>query len=402
MADLDLMKSISIKTDSKILLIVMDGVGGLPHPESGMTELETASKPNMDELCKKGITGLSHPISRGVTPGSGPSHLALFGYDPLKYKIGRGVLEALGIGFNMTAKHMAARANFATMMDGIITDRRAGRIPTEKNMELCAKLQSEINEIDGVKITIKNGKEHRFVVILEGEGLDDNLTETDPQKEGMFPRPVEAVKPEAEKSAEILNKLVGKINDILKDEEKANTLLLRGIAKYPHIPSMNEVFRLTPAAIANYPMYKGLAKLVGMDVLETGDTISDEFKTLKENYDSHDFFYLHIKKTDSYGEDGNFNAKVHIIEEVDKEIASIEDLKFEVIAVTSDHSTPAVLKGHSWHPNPFVLISDTCFSDNFDSFHEKNCQLGGLGQFYSADIMPLLLGHARKMEKYGA
>ncbi|OGF44336.1 MAG: phosphoglycerate mutase [Candidatus Firestonebacteria bacterium RIFOXYA2_FULL_40_8] len=400
--NLETIKTLSVKTNSKIMLLVMDGCGGLGSPSTGKTELETAQKPNLDKLAKSGVLGLSHPIGRGITPGSGPAHLGLFGYDPLQYLIGRGVLEALGIGFHMTPKHISARANFATMKDGVILDRRAGRIPTEKNIEIVGKLTNAIKEIDGVNVIFKNGKEHRFVVILEGEGLEDGLSETDPQKEGLKPHLVSAINPKAQKAADVLNKLMVKINETLKDEPKANTCLLRGIAKCPHIPSMSEVFKIKPACIANYPMYKGLATLVGMDLLQTGDTIESEFDTLEANYDKYDFFYLHIKKTDSYGEDGNFANKVKIIEEVDKQIPRLEKLGFDVIVVTGDHSTPAVLKGHSWHPNPFVLVSKYLIPDEAAAFNERECKKGGLGQFLAVEAMPLMLGHAGKLEKYGA
>lgn len=401
--DLNLIKKLAIKSESKILLLVMDGVGGLPDPLTGKTELETANKPNIDKLVVRGMLGLSHPIARGVTPGSGPSHLALFGYDPIQYLIGRGVLEALGIGFPMSSRHLAARANFATKdRNGVIIDRRAGRIPTEKNVELTLQLQNAIKKINDVNVIIKNGKEHRFVIILEGDGLDDGVTETDPQKEGLAPYDVTALSDQAKKSADILNKLVAKINEVLRDEPKANTLLLRGIAKYPHIPSMNEVFKLKTACISNYPMYKGLAKLVGMEILDTGDTIASEFETLEKNYKKFDFFYLHIKKTDSYGEDGNFNNKVKVIEEVDKQIPVLNKIKFDVVCLTGDHSTPSLLKGHSWHPNPFALISEFCIPDEFDSFNEKNCKKGGLGQFFSVEAISMMLGFARRLEKYGA
>jgi 2,3-bisphosphoglycerate-independent phosphoglycerate mutase len=285
---------------------------------------------------------------------------------------------------------------------GLILDRRAGRIPTEKNIELTAKLQENIKNIEDVKVIIKNGKEHRFVVILEGEGLEDGLTETDPQKEGLKAKPVEALNPKAAKSALILNKLTARINEVLKDEPKANTLLLRGIAKCPHIPSMNEAFKLTPAAIANYPMYKGLAKLVGMEILSTGDTIESEFNTLEENFSKYDFFYLHIKKTDSYGEDGNFDNKVKIIEEVDKYLPKAVKLGFDCIVITGDHCTPAVMKGHSWHPVPFMLFSKNNIPDGFESFTERQCKNGYLGQFFSVEAMAMMLGNAGKLDKFGA
>ncbi|MEI7904021.1 MAG: 2,3-bisphosphoglycerate-independent phosphoglycerate mutase, partial [Candidatus Firestonebacteria bacterium] len=343
-----------------------------------------------------------HPIARGITPGSGPAHLALFGYDPMQFQIGRGVLEALGINFPMTCRHIAARANFATMdKDGVIKDRRAGRIPTDENIRITKKIQAAVTEIDGVKVIIKNGKEHRFVVIIEGDGLADGVNETDPQKEGLKAHKVEALRPEAKKTAEILNKLVAKINETIKDEPRANTFLLRGIASCPDIPALKDVCRMSTACIANYPMYKGLARLVGMDILDAGDTIKSEFDLLEQNVSKYDFFYMHIKKTDSYGEDGNFDAKVHIIEEVDAEIPRLKKMGFDVIAVTGDHCTPAVIKGHGWQPNPFLLVSKFSFPDGL-SYTERNCAKGGLGQMFSAEAMPLMLGNSGRMDKYGA
>ncbi len=401
--DFEIIKSLLNEVDTKIVLLVIDGLGGLPMVEGGKTELETANTPNLDSLASKSNCGLSEAISPGITPGSGPSHLALFGYDPLKYQIGRGVLEALGIGFEMTKRDLACRANFATMKDGIITDRRAGRIPTEKNEQLCKLLAEKIGKIDDVEVIIRPGKEHRFVVVFRGDGLSDGLTESDPQKPGLKPLKIEALNEGAKKSAEIANKFIERVNEVLKDERPANTALLRGLAKHPDIPSMKEVFGLKTAAIANYPMYKGLARLVGMDILETGSTIESEFNTLEKNFAKFDFFYVHIKKTDSYGEDGNFEAKVGIIEEVDKFIPRLEALKPEVIVVTGDHSTPAKLKAHSWHPNPFLLYSPVCLADKVQVFSERECASnGGLGRFPATEAIPLMLAHSLRLNKYGA
>lgn len=351
----EIMKELTVTNDKKIILLIMDGVGGLPAKNS-KTELEYARTPNMDKLAKKSALGLTYPVGVGITPGSGPAHLSVFGYDPLKHVIGRGVLEAAGIDFHLTNSDLAARANFATMdKNKIITDRRAGRIPTEKNQELCKKLQEKINKIDDVEVIIRPGKEHRFVAIFRGRGLDEPLTDADPQQTGLKLKYTQALEPKAEKSAGIINKFIDKVSEVLKDEEKANTSLLRGIAKVPSIPPMQELFKLKPAAIATYPMYRGLARLVGMDVLDAGETIQDEIKCLKDNYTNYDFFYVHIKKTDSYGEDGNFDNKVKIIQEVDKVIPDILSLQPDVFVITSDHSTPALLSGHSWHPNPLLL-----------------------------------------------
>ena len=296
-----------------------------------------------------------------------------------------------------------ARGNFATMDNkGIIVDRRAGRIPTEKNMELCALMQQEIQEIEGVRVEIRHGKEHRFVLRFMAEGLDGRLEDTDPQREGNPPKPPTPLAPEAKHTAKIITLFLEQANQVLKDHHPANTVLLRGISKIPAIPSMTDLFKLTPACIATYPMYKGLARLVGMEILETGENIVDEFKTLKKQYKQFDYFFLHIKKTDSYGEDGDFQKKVEVIEEVDRHIPVLLELDPDVIAVTGDHSTPALLKGHSWHPNPFMLCSRYEREDDVTEFTEAACARGGLGRFLAVHEMPLILASALKLEKFGA
>jgi len=396
-----IIKEISIKTDSKILLLVLDGVGGLP--QDGETEMEKAETPNLDKLASRSICGLTDAIGYGITPGSGPSHLALFGYDPAKYIIGRGVLEALGIGVELTHKDMSARGNFATMdKRGIIVDRRAGRIPTGKNREICALLGKKIEKIKGVKVLIRPGKEHRFVVIFRGDGLSGPVSDADPQSNGEKAKPARALSSKAKKTEEVANSFIKKATEVLKSQHPANTVLLRGICKIPRIPSMGELFNLHPAAIATYPMYKGLARLVGMEILLTGESIEDELHTLKENFKKFDFFYLHIKKTDSSGEDGNLEKKVKAIEEVDRFIPEILNLKFDVIAITSDHSTPCLLKSHSWHPNPFLLHSKFIRVDGAKRFTERECSRGGLGRFPAVDAMPLMLANGLKLKKFGA
>lgn len=399
----ELLQGLIVKNDRKIVLIVADGLGGLPREIDGKTELETAAKPNLDALAARSICGLTVPISPGITPGSGPSHLALFGYDPIKYQIGRGVLEALGLGLAMTPNDLAARANFATRNEqGLITDRRAGRIPTERNMELCRKLQQAIPSIGDVEVIIRHGKEHRFVVIFRGEGLAGGLPDTDPQKEGLAPVMPSALFDDMAKTARVVTEFLERANQCLANDAPANTVLLRGMAKHPEVPSVSERFGLKAAAIAVYPMYKGLAKLVGMAELETGQTIEDEFETLRLYYNDFDFFYLHVKKTDSYGEDGNFNAKVQVISELDSCIPMATKLGPDVLVVTADHSTPAKLKGHSWHPNPFLLHSKYALYGGVDEFTERYCAKGGLGIFPAVEAMPLMLAHAQKLAKFGA
>ena len=397
----ELMKSISTKSPAKMLMLVIDGLGGLPL--NGKTELEQSHIPNLDKLASQSISGLADPISPGITPGSGPSHLALFGYNPIKYQIGRGVLEALGIGIRLTEGDLAARGNFATMDEkGVIVDRRAGRISTEKNKALCELLQNGIEEIEGVKITINPGKEHRFVILFKGEGLGDRLTDADPQKDGKPSIPASATSDSARFSERVVNRFIKETTQLLRSQGSANTVLLRGFSQLPKIPNMTELFSIHPAAIAVYPMYKGIAKLVGMDVLDTGEGIRNEIKALRDHFDQYDFFYVHIKNPDMFGEDGNFHGKVRAIEEVDEFIPDLLDLEPDVLVVTSDHSTPSILKSHSWHPNPILLFSKFIRTDAVERFDERSCLLGGLGRFPATGIMPLMLANALKLKKYGA
>lgn len=401
MKQLDLMKELHVSSDTKIVMLILDGLGGLPGP-GGKTELQAARTPNMDKLCRDSIAGLSTAVAPGITPGSGPGHLGLFGYDPFECQIGRGVLEALGIGLDLKPGSLAARGNFCTidLQTGVITDRRAGRIPTEKCAELVEKLS--VIDIEGVKITIRPVKDYRFVLIFEGEGLEEGLTETDPLRTGEKPLAVEPLNPAAKKSADLINAWVAKAFQILRNERPANACTLRGIAKDPGLPSYEEVYGLKSCAIATYPMYKGLSRLVGMDVLDAGDTIATEIATLKEHWGKYDFFFFHVKKTDSAGEDGNFDAKVKVIEETDAVIPEIMALKPDVLIITGDHSTPATLKGHSWHELPVLFHAPSIRRDQVVGFDEIACMQGGLGHIRHVDIMPLAMAHADRLNKYGA
>lgn len=401
MDSLELIRGLSRPSPAKIVLLVIDGLGGLPHPRTGKTELETANTPNLDKLAAAGICGMIDPISPGITPGSTPGHLALFGYDPLKFNIGRGVVEAMGIDFDLKPGDIAARGNFCTVdEDGLITDRRAGRISTEKCAELCQLVNGMV--IDGVKLSILPVREHRFVIVFQGKGLAPDVSDSDPQQVGVAPKAVSALNPKADLMAVVANKFVEQARTVLAKHHPANMLLLRGFSQRSHLPTMEEVYKLKPVAIAAYPMYRGLAKLVGMRVLNTGMTIAEEMTTLKENFSAYDFFFLHIKKTDSAGEDGDFERKVKLIEEADKSIPVLTGLKPEVIVVTGDHSTPATLKGHSWHPLPIVLCSEWCRRDRVGEFSESACIFGGLGRFPATQIMPLAMAHALKLAKFGA
>ncbi|HUX48594.1 MAG TPA: 2,3-bisphosphoglycerate-independent phosphoglycerate mutase [Dehalococcoidia bacterium] len=395
------MKKISRPSPSKIVLLVIDGVGGLPHAKTGKTELESARKPNLNRIARDSLCGLIDPVGPGITPGSAPGHLAIFGYDPVKYNIGRGVVEALGIDLELKPEDITARGNFCTVDDrGIIIDRRAGRVPTDKSTELCRSLNNIA--INGAEISVSPVKEHRFVLILRGEALSPELADSDPQQAGLAPKKIEALSPQAQRTAEIANEFVSQARSLLRGETPANMVLLRGFSRYPDIPSIPEIYKLKPAAIATYPMYRGLARVVGMQMLPSGESMTEQLNSLHRYYTDYDFFFIHFKNTDARGEDGNFRAKVQAIEELDDALPSLLSLDPEVLIITGDHSTPATLAMHSWHPVPFMLRSRWCRSDNVTEFSEKACLAGGMGRFPATEIMPLAMANALKLDKFGA
>lgn len=399
--ELDLLRELSIPGDSKILMLVIDGLGGVPN-EAGRSELEQAHVPHLDRLAQESLCGLTVPVAPGVTPGSGPGHLALFGYDPLKYTVGRGVLEALGIDFDLQPSDVAARGNFCTVDDeGKIIDRRAGRLPTEQNAETCALLR-EIS-IPGVQVFVEPVREHRFLLVLRGEGLSDRLTETDPQREGKEPLPVRALEPAAEPTAALLNEFIAQAKAKLAGRHPANMLTLRGLAKHPPMPSITETCKFRAAAIAAYPMYRGLAKLVGMTVLKTGTSFADEMETLRENWDAFDYFFIHYKPADSAGEDGDFQKKMRALEDIDAYIEDLHAMQADVFMIAGDHSTPSTVAGHSWHPVPFLLHAQSLTRhDATEGFNERACANGLLGTFPAKDVLSLAMAHAGRLAKYGA
>ncbi|MFC1988238.1 2,3-bisphosphoglycerate-independent phosphoglycerate mutase [Chloroflexota bacterium] len=401
MVNQDLIKSISIQSPGRIVLLVIDGLGGMPDPKTGKTEMETAKTPNLDKLAVESICGLSDPIGPGITPGSAPGHLALFGYDPVNCNIGRGVLETVGIDFDIRPEDVATRGNFCTVDDnGLLTDRRAGRISTEKSAELCRLLDGQV--IDGVEILVRPVREYRFIAVFRGEGLSPDASDSDPQQVGVAPLSVIGLNPKAKRIADIANKFVAQAETILAGHHPANMILLRGFSKKPDFPSMGEIYKLKPAVIASYPMYRGLASLVGMDVLETGSDIKDEFEALKKNFSDYDFFFMHIKGADAAGEDGDFNRKVAVFEEIDRWLPQLAAIKPDVIVITGDHSTPAMLMGHSWHPVPVMIHSQWCRPDKVSQFSESACISGGLGRIPATQIMPLAMANALKLNKFGA
>jgi len=397
-----LINDMAVDNGSKIILLLLDGLGGVPWEPGGKTELEAASTPNMDTLTSKASLGLSEVVAPGFSPGSGPGHLSLFGYDPLQNIIGRGVLEAMGIGFELEPQDVAIRCNFCTLdADGNISDRRAGRIPTEECVKRVEVLRTI--KIPGVEIFVEPVKEYRFALVLRGEGLNSAIQETDPQRTGVPPLPIQALDPAAEKTAAILRQWWEKANILLANMPPANSCTMRGYAMDPGLPRFPEVYKIKSAAVAVYPMYKGVSRLVGMDVIEHGaETPAEEFEVVKEHWNNHDFFFVHIKKTDSYGEDGNFDAKVGVIEAVDQALPTLLDLQPDALVITGDHSTPSLLKRHSWHRVPVMIWADWARYGKAVKFGETSCGTGTLGLIRHVDIMPLALAHAKRLNKFGA
>jgi 2,3-bisphosphoglycerate-independent phosphoglycerate mutase len=406
MANFELLKDLIQPAKTKIVLLVMDGVGGLPRPSDDKTELEAAHTPNLDRLAQEGCLGQHYPVDIGITSGSGPGHLGLFGYDPIQYEIGRGVLEAVGIGFHVTDRDVCARGNFCTLdAQGNITDRRAGRIPTD----VCERLVKKINDAQitvgaGIELFVMPVQDYRFVVVMRGDGLSGNVDETDPQRTGVPPLPVVARDDASKLTADLFNEWIAKATAVIKDEHPANGLTLRGFAKEPGLPKYQDVYGLKAGAIAIYPMYRGVAALVGMDrIAHHAHNVQEEFEAAAQVWNDYDFLFIHVKYTDSRGEDGNFDAKQAVIEEVDAALPTLMALEPDVLIVTGDHSTPSQLKAHSWHPVPLLVWAPaTVRRDRSAGFGERECAHGGLGTIRSAEIMQLALAHAQRLAKFGA
>ena len=389
--------------ESRIVLLVLDGLGGLPAPETGRTELESAYTPNLDRLAKRSAIGLSQPVAPGITPGSGPGHLALFGYDPVRWVIGRGVLSALGVGFDLREGDVAVRLNFATLdEEGRVVDRRAGRPNDEENRRLIEKLRDGVEPPPGVELFFASEKEHRAVMILRGENLSAELSDTDPQETGLAPLHVRPLADGAEESARIVQGVLDDALRVLADEPKANAILARGFAAYERYPSMADRYKLRSLAIARYPMYRGVARLLGMDIYPEPSSDEASVAALAERFDQYDFHFVHFKAVDSRGEDGDFAAKVAAIEAADRLIPQIEALEPDVLIVTGDHSTPSRLRAHSWHPVPLLISSPWCRPVEVDGFGERDCLRGELGIVPAASLMSLALAHAGRLAKFGA
>jgi len=399
----DLLDSLAIKTEAKMIFVVMDGLGGMEVPEKGGSELQVARLPNLDALAARGACGLFDPVAPGITPGSGPGHFAIFGYQPIVHNIGRGILSACGIEFPLTPRDVAARVNFCTIDgEGRIVNRRAGRIDTDTNKRLSAKLREEISLGDEVQVFFETEADYRAVLVLRGDDLSDQLADTDPQREGLPPLDPAPLVPEAKRTSDLVQAFLSQARHVLAGEPRANMLLLRGYAKLMPYKSLRDRFSLTPLAIANYPMYRGIARLLGMEIHPVCPDIAGEFAALRANYEKYDFFFLHIKETDSRGEDGDFDGKVRVLEHVDGLIPQLTALNPDVLVITGDHSTPAALAGHSWHPVPVILSAKTIRPDGVTRFDERSCGEGGLGRQPMMNLMGLALAHAQRLQKFGA
>ncbi len=405
MSDLALYRSLAT-AGGKIVLLVLDGLGGIPV-QDGCTELELARTPNLDDLACTGITGLSTPVRLGIEPGSGPAHLALFGFDPVEHQIGRGVLEALGIDFPLEPQDLAARGNFATTnAAGLVTDRRAGRLSTSECERLTGVLQvATAASLPGCEVFVRPVRDYRFVLVIRGADLGGDLTETDPGRTGLAPRPVtdRSATREGQRTADLVNRWLDTARATLRTEVRANNLNLRGLAFDPGLPSLQDMYGLRAAGIAVYPMYRGVARLVGMQPVRfDGETPADQFRALGDVWSDFDFAFVHIKKTDSYGEDGNLAGKISVIEEVDAALPALRRLDPDVLIVTGDHSTPVALRSHSWHPVPTLLWAKTVRPDTVRCFGERACTMGGLGNFPATALLPLALAHAGRLKRFGA
>jgi 2,3-bisphosphoglycerate-independent phosphoglycerate mutase len=401
MADFELIQSLVVPNTTRLVLLSADGLGGLPSRDTGRSELESARLPNFHALAARSACGLIRHVAPGITPGSGPGHLGLLGYDPLRYRVGRGVLEALGIEFELRPGDVAARGNFCTVDGaGRSTDRRAGRIATEICVSLCQRLRTI--RLPGVEVFVEPVKEHRFVLVLRGSGLSGQLTETDTQALGVPPLPVKALAPGAEPTAALVNQFVERARSLLADAAPANMVLLRGFDQLPELPSFPRLYGVRAAVIAAYSMYRGLARLVGMEVLKTGATFAEEVATLRQHWEAYDFFFIHYKDTDKAGEDGDFDAKVAALERLDSFVPEILALKPDVLVVAGDHASPAVLKGHGWQPVPVLLWSPYCGADPVSQFTERACAGGSLGVFPAQELMPLILANGLRLTKFGA
>ena len=404
----------------KVVLVIIDGLGDRPISElKDQTPLEAANTPNLDYFATNGITGIMNAIDVGIRPGSDTSHLAIFGYDPETHYTGRGIFEAAGIGMELKKGDIALRGNFATVTeDLIIVDRRAGRI------ENVSKLADALNgmKIDGVRFFVKAGVMHRAGVVLRGSNLSHMVSDNDPHEVGVKVKQVKALDntEEAKFTASVINKFLEEAHKILKEHEvnkkrrkerllEANYILLRGASKLTHFEPFEKKYKLKACCIAGAGLYKGIAKVLGMDVLQvkgaTGTANTDinaKFIAAKKALAKYDFVFVHIKYADNYAEDGNVFGKLKFIEKIDDALIHLIGIKDTLIVITADHSTPCKLKAHSGDPVPIVMFGEGVRTDKVKEFNERSCMQGGLGRIKGKDLMNEILNLIGKAKLYGA
>jgi 2,3-bisphosphoglycerate-independent phosphoglycerate mutase len=401
-----LLPQIARRTDSRIVFIVLDGLGGVLG--EAPTALQASKHPNLDALASRSALGRHIAVAHGVTGGSGPGHFAIFGYDPLGLDVGRGLLEALGVGVDVRPGDVAIRGNYCTVDDqGILVDRRAGRIPTDQSAALTAMLATAMEQIEGARVEMHPGLQHRFAAVLRGTDLGADVADTDPQVKGVPPLLARARHARSGKTARIANAIVERAREVLGDRDVANSILLRGFSSRPDVLTLAELALLRPCAIAAYPAYRGVAAILGMDLIDgVGPTssIADEVDALERVWnDGYDFFFLHVEATDSAGVDGDEERKGRVIEDFDAQLARIVALEPDVIVVTGEHSTPGPLAGHSWHPVPLLISGPWTESKGAARFDEVSCHEGRLGCAFPAPaILRMAMAQAGKLAKYGA
>jgi len=410
---------------SKVLIVLLDGLGDRPSRSlNGMTPLQMAHKPGLDELAAEGITGIMDPVAPGIPVGSDTGHLSILGYDPYRYYTGRGPLEALGAGMDLRPGDVAFRVNFATVGDDwTVIDRRAGRISTEEARALGEAIREMAAGFDSeFRFEFLSTVEHRGVLVMRGDGLSDEVTDVDPHREGVkaeMPRP-RSQTPEAERTARELERFLRRAREVLESHplnvervkkglRPANAILPRGAGKMPKLPSLRERFGVSSVVIAGGALYRGVCRAAGMDVrivpTATGTLNTDlnaKFNAAFESLRTYDLVFLHIKGTDTASHDRNPAVKASFIEKVDRELrARIDQLQDVVVCVTGDHTTSSIDGRHHGDPVPILIWGEGVRRDKVVRFDEVSCADGALGRIRGLDVMNVLMDLVGRVEMFG-
>ena len=399
-----------------VILLIMDGLGDRPNEIfDNKTALQYSYKPNMDFLAEHGVTGLMSPVSYGIRSGSDTSHLSILGYRPEDYYTGRGPFEAMGLGIDLKPGDIAFRANYASVVNDMVVDRRAGRI--RDTNDLSKKLETEIN---GIKIIMKSGVEHRAALVLRGDNLSDKVSDTDPHGVNSKPLNTSPLDDNAKFTASIINKFLERSRKILNEHKinkdlisngklPANEILLRGAGKVPELPDFNIKYNLRAACISGTPLIRGIAKLAGFDIIDVdgmNGRIDTNYKNIinsaMESLNKYNFILINIKGADIGGHDKKPEIKKYAIEETDRALKPFKDvLNNTLIVITGDHSTPCSYGDHSGDPVPILFSTDGIINDDVKKFDELSVS-HGYYKIKSNDIMPLILSYSDRSEKYGA